>query len=602
MPVRSAVPGMVPSRLTFAFAAMAMLGVAAPIPTAQQSPTFKSSLSTVNVFATVRTRDRKIVRDLERQDFDLRVDGKPREITVFSREAQPVTIAMILDTSGSVEAVDREKMSVAARAFLGFMSTGDRLSLGTLFYDCVPFTDNRNTLLGMLREDLPQDLGSPVWNAASRVIGSLETASTRRAVLLFSDGGDNGGALLKNAPRLPADNNPFNLCSFVPGLKDLSVGTVRTHAIRASTMVYSVGIDDRTPQSSLGLGNLANLSDDTGGGHYRLDNLDDLRKTFVEIAEELHLQYSLGFTETEYDGKRHDIRLRVKRDGVNVRARRSFVGTAASASAPAQAATPRTSRDVPYGDHVFQKLDLFTPATKGFPTVVFVHGGSLTGGDKTDSDYGKVCDAFPAAGIGCVNINYRLLPAASWPAPAQDVAAALAWLRAHIAESGGDPDRLFLLGHSSGAMLVALVGADASLLAAHQLTSSAVRGVMPMGSIMWDDDQRQAIATNGRDTVDAAFARDPRGRAFGSLSRYDSQWPINYVRQGMPPYLFLIAESEQVNPPVLKTNQQFVDDARAKGNQADLKVFAGRTHYSMIRRISEPGDEVFSVVSDFLRK
>jgi len=273
-----------------------------------------------------------------------------------------------------------------------------------------------------------------------------------------------------------------------------------------------------------------------------------------------------------------------------------------SASAPAAQTRPLVQHDLGYGKQPLQTLDLLTPASKGFPTVVFVHGGSLSSGDKSDSDYGKVCDAFPAAGIGCANINYRLLPAAVWPAPADDVAAAVTWIRAHIAESGGDPNRLFLLGHSSGAMLVALVAADTSYLSRSQLTSGAIRGVMPMGSIMWDDDLRQSIEKNGRETVDAAFARDPRGRAFGTLSKYEAQWPINYVRAGLPPYLFLIAESEQINPPVLKTNQQFVTDARATGNQADLRVFPGRTDYSMIRQLHQPGDDVFATVAAFVRK
>jgi arylformamidase len=268
-----------------------------------------------------------------------------------------------------------------------------------------------------------------------------------------------------------------------------------------------------------------------------------------------------------------------------------------AASSKAQPA----ERDVVYGTDNAQRLDLFTPDTKNFPVVIFVHGGSLTGGDKADTDYGKVCDAFPAAGVGCVNVNYRLLPAAAWPAPADDVASAIAWVHANIAARGGDPKQLFLLGHSSGAMLVALIGADARFLARHQLTTDVLRGVMPMGSIMWDDDLRQAIEKNGRERVDAAFARDPRGRAFGSLERYESQWPINYVRAGLPAYHFLIAESEQVNPPILKTNQKFVDDSRARGNRAELTVFAGRTHYSNIRQLHQPGDQVFAAVLGFVK-
>ena len=125
---------------------------------------------------------------------------------------------------------------------------------------------------------------------------------------------------------------------------------------------------------------------------------------------------------------------------------------------------------------------------------------------------------------------------------------------------------------------------------------------MPMGSIMWDDELRKAIEKNGREKIDAAFvSRDPRGKAFGSLEAYESQWPIAYVRAGLPPYLFLIAESEQINPPILQTNQKFVDDARAKGNEADLRVFTGRTHYSNIRKIQEPGDDVFNVVVEFIK-
>src|SRR5688572_27457636 len=217
---------------------------------------------------------------------------------------------------------------------------------------------------------------------------------------------------------------------------------------------------------------------------------------------------------------------------------------ASIALVPDEQPAPPVERDLAYGGDPAQRLDLFVPATKGFPTLIFVHGGSLTSGDKADSDYGKVCDPFPGAGIACANVNYRLLSAAPWPAPAEDAAAAIAWLRDKLPTRGGDPRRLFLLGHSSGAMLVALVGSEERFLKQRDLTTSALAGVMPMGSIMWDDDLRQSIERNGREKVEAAFARDPRGKTFGSLDAYQAQWPINYVRAGMPPFLFLMAESE----------------------------------------------------------
>jgi len=260
-----------------------------------------------------------------------------------------------------------------------------------------------------------------------------------------------------------------------------------------------------------------------------------------------------------------------------------------------------TERDLAYGADAAQRLDLLTPSTPGFSTVVFVHGGSLTSGDKADADYGRVCEPFVAEGIACANVNYRLLPAAAWPAQAEDVAAAIAWIHRNIERRGGRPDRVFLLGHSSGAMLVALVAANTRYLATHQLTTSVVQGVIPMGSIMRDVDLQASIDKNGRAAVESAFPRDPRGRAFGSLEQYESQWPINFLRAGLPAYLFLIAESEQVNPPVLATNQKFVDEARALGSAAQLKVFAGRTHYSMVRRLHQSGDEVFASVLAFIR-
>ncbi len=259
--------------------------------------------------------------------------------------------------------------------------------------------------------------------------------------------------------------------------------------------------------------------------------------------------------------------------------------------ASAVAASP-VELDLAYGSHPRQRLDLVVPATKGFPTVIFVHGGSLSTGDKGDEDYGKVCRAFPAAGIACANVNYRLAADAGWPAPAEDVASAVTWVRAHIAERGGDPDRLFLFGHSSGALLVALVGTKAG--------TAAVRGVVPMGSIMWDDQVQEALRTHTRQEVEAAFQRSPDNRMFSSLDAYLDHWPMGHIGAGLPPFLFLIAEEEQEHPPVLRTNRAFVEKARALGNKADLIVLPHRTHMSAVRSLHVPGDEVFAIVQNFV--
>jgi acetyl esterase/lipase len=261
-----------------------------------------------------------------------------------------------------------------------------------------------------------------------------------------------------------------------------------------------------------------------------------------------------------------------------------------------------SERDLPYGPDPNQRLDLSLPTGKRFPTVIFVHGGSLTSGDKADEDYGRVCAPFPDAGIACANVNYRLAPAHPWPAQAEDVAAAVAWVRQNIQAHGGDPLKLFLVGHSSGATLVALVGTDERYLARLGLKTNDLRGVIPMGSIMWDDELEQALKKYGRSRVEESFRRDSDNRIYGSLDTYLEHWPIRHVRAGLPPFLFLIAESEKEQPPVLRTDMKFVEDSRALGNWAQYKVLPGRTHYSAIRNLSEPGDAVFSIVRDFVRQ
>jgi arylformamidase len=257
-------------------------------------------------------------------------------------------------------------------------------------------------------------------------------------------------------------------------------------------------------------------------------------------------------------------------------------------------------RDLPYGPDPSQRLDLSLPSNTGFPTVLFVHGGSLETGDKADEDYRNVCTCFPDAGIACANVNYRLAPAHAWPAQAEDVAAAVAWVRANIESRGGDPHALFLFGHSSGAMLVAVVGSDERFLAGQELETTSLRGVIPMGSIMWDDELEQALSKHSRAEVDEAFKRDPDNAKFGSLNVYLEHWPIRHVRAGLPPFLFLIAEGEQEQPPVLRTDRTFVEKARALGNEAAYQVLPGRTHYTAIRKLCDPGDPAFALVRDFV--
>jgi len=123
---------------------------------------------------------------------------------------------------------------------------------------------------------------------------------------------------------------------------------------------------------------------------------------------------------------------------------------------------PRIDRDLRYGDDPRHRLDVHTagrgPAGEPAPVVLFVHGGGFTGGDKHVAGspmYDHIGAWAVRNGWVGVTMTYRLAPEHRWPAGAQDVAAAVRWIRGGIAEYGGDPDRIVVAGHSAGCVHVA---------------------------------------------------------------------------------------------------------------------------------------------------
>src|SRR5579862_7925996 len=247
---------------------------------------------------------------------------------------------------------------------------------------------------------------------------------------------------------------------------------------------------------------------------------------------------------------------------------------AAAIAAPA----PATELDIAYAkDHAAQRLDLYLPANaKNFATVVFVHGGSLTSGDKRDEDYGKVCPTFVAAGLACASINYRLLKDGAWPASADDTALAFAWTLHNIASRGGDPKRIFLVGHSSGARLVSNIGTEEQFAKRAGFALSDIRGVVAMGSIMRDQEFEDEAAKATPEKVQHLFATDDFYRPFGSAEKYRDSWPLHHIHAGMPPELFIIAEDERIHPPVEASDREFIAAAEKVGCHAEYKIVPGR--------------------------
>ena len=287
-----------------------------------QQPTFRSGARTVAVYATVAQKDGRLITDLTREAFEIRDEGKPQPITVFSTDVQPVSVVMMLDHSGSMRG-NAGLVEQAAEAFIKNLGAGDTARIGTFAERIViqpeSFTDDQRTLIQILRSGQPVIGPTPLWNALDMAVEALRGREGRKVVLVFSDGGD--------APMAMSLNNR-------------SIMDVMRDAQREDVMVYAIGLQTTVlmgPNPRGGMGSmggsmtsmrpdpgLARIAEDTGGGYFELNRSENLAATFAEVADELHRQYALGFEPPRLDDKMHKLDVRVNRKGLNIRARKEY--------------------------------------------------------------------------------------------------------------------------------------------------------------------------------------------------------------------------------------------------------------------------------------
>jgi acetyl esterase/lipase len=135
------------------------------------------------------------------------------------------------------------------------------------------------------------------------------------------------------------------------------------------------------------------------------------------------------------------------------------------------------TRDLAYGTDPRQRLDVYRPTHTGrepAAVVIFFYGGSWQAGFK--ADYRFVGQALASRGFVCVLPDYRIYPQVKFPAFVEDGAQAVRWTRDHVADYGGDPHRIFLMGHSAGAHIVALLTLDRHYLADAGVPPDTIRG------------------------------------------------------------------------------------------------------------------------------
>lgn len=242
----------------------------------------------------------------------------------------------------------------------------------------------------------------------------------------------------------------------------------------------------------------------------------------------------------------------------------------------------RVAADVAYGPDPRQKLDVYAPGGSGRPIVIFVPGGGFVGGDRRG--YQALGAYFARNGFLAIIPDYRLAPAHTWPAGAEDVARVVDWAADQGASHGGDPGVIVVFGQSAGATHAASALFDETLRPAN---IAAVRGAVLMNGI------HQITAEDRAPNILQYFGEDP--------SLYGQRSPVTHAGASRLPLLLMLAEFD---PASLATGT--LDLARAvtlrDGRCPQLVWLPGHNHVSPVFALGTEDDEAGPIILDFMRQ
>jgi acetyl esterase/lipase len=262
---------------------------------------------------------------------------------------------------------------------------------------------------------------------------------------------------------------------------------------------------------------------------------------------------------------------------------------------PLLAAAPKgdlvVEKDIRYGEHERNLVDVYRPhGVENAAVLVYVHGGGYRTGDRDLNAlvYANVPTYFARHGLLAMNATYRLAPEASWPSGAEDMRALVAWIRRNARAYGGDPDRIFLMGHSAGATHVATYGFDPRF---QPPEGHGVEGVILLSGryrLRWDPDDPSL------DSIREYFGADP--------VLYESRSVISHVPGSDVPAMLVVAEFDQRNL-VETTGELFVALCeRDDGRCPRFLQLRHHNHLSEVIHINS-GDELLGrEVLDFIEK
>jgi acetyl esterase/lipase len=243
------------------------------------------------------------------------------------------------------------------------------------------------------------------------------------------------------------------------------------------------------------------------------------------------------------------------------------------------------------------RVDVYAPPNaRGAPVVHFIHGGYWIKGDKDflapiTGLYGSVGVALARRGVVTFVPSYRLAPEVGIDGILDDVVAALKFTKEHAAEYGGDPSRLYVVGHSAGGHLTALLGSDPEVMQRRGLAPSAVAGFMPISAIwdVGDMHDKQDAAFNERVTY-PVFGRDP--------SKYAAYSPLVRIGPGAPPFAIVVGTRDY--PYLIPQANHARDRLTAVGAAPELHAVEGNDHDAMVLRFGAKDDDMTDVVVAFV--
>jgi acetyl esterase/lipase len=278
---------------------------------------------------------------------------------------------------------------------------------------------------------------------------------------------------------------------------------------------------------------------------------------------------------------------------------KSFAHLLATFALLSAAQAQEVKRDLRYGDQDRQVLDVYAPpGAKGRPVVFWIHGGGWQTGDKSDVQVKP--KVFTEKGYVFVSTNYRLLPAVDMATIVRDVAKSIRWVHDHIAEYGGDPDRLLVMGHSAGAQLAALVCTDDRYLKAEGLSLSIVKGCVPVDGDTFDVPAIIETAETRRRAHGQPQAQFGHREKFGNdPAKHRDFSAVTHVASGkaIPPFLILYVAEHPDN-----TAQAQRLAAALKGAGVAATAFGAREtwHTKINADLGRPDDPATKALFTFL--